>query len=323
MPVFNKTIIVNISLVNRLKNKKILVTGGNGFIGKKLLSCFRSLGVGCSKILRGGADNSEGEHYIGDLTDAKFVSRVVEKCRPDIVYHLAGTRVRSLTAEAFRENINSNLLATIHLVDALNKISKAPRFVLIGTAEEYGQNLPPFTESMRECPVSAYSFSKVCATHFALMMAKAFEINTTVIRPSIAYGPGQKEDMFLPSLIGACLRGEDFAMTSGLQHRDFIYVDDLVEAIILGGLLETPRGEIINVGAGVSYRIFEVVEMVKSLIGIDCLIHKGKIPNRPNDIIDYSIDISKAKELLGWQPKHSLQEGLNQTIKWYKTLYEP
>lgn len=301
------------------QGRRVLVTGGAGFIGRHLVHALLQVGAQVDLVLRQPWTGPECRAtYIGDLRQATFIAGAVADSRPDMVFHLAASRARSLSPEAFTETIGNNLIGSLNLLEALSHAPGLKRVVMLGTAEEYGRSPVPFREDVRESPVSAYSLSKLGTTHLAQMMAHTKDLPVTVLRPSLAYGPGQREDMFLPALVCALLRGERFAMTAGEQTRDLIFIDDLVEALGCAGLCKAAEGEVINIGSGSAIIIADLVDMVESMTQSTGLAQRGAIAYRPGEPMQYQLDVGKAARLLDWHPQTSLAQGLRRTIEWYR-----
>lgn len=303
------------------KNKVVLITGGSGFIGNHLIEVLlkykAKIHVFDKKIA--GKKNVSGKLYWhrGDIQNKKSLKEIVAKTKPDYIFHLAALLGSKRDLGLVEKMIKINFLGTLSLLDALQN-TKFKKFVFIGTCEEYGTGATPFKENQATFPISPYSLSKIAATNLCLLYSKIFNYPIVVLRPTVVYGPGQRKIMFIPSLIKSLIKNEHFEMTRGEQKRDFIYVKDLVEAILMAGLKKEVVDEIINVGSGKSYTLKRVVALVKNLTKSQSKISLI-LPYRPLEIMNYSTNISKAKKMLGWKPKWSLKEGLEETINYYKS----
>lgn len=301
------------------QGKRILVTGATGFIGKHLLEALGASEAEVAVIVRDdGCAVRAARKYVGDVHDVSFINNAMRDWLPNVVFHLAGARARVLGWDAFSETLETNLFGSSNLLFAASEISSLERIVVLGTAEEYGNNLAPFNEMMRESPISAYSFSKQCASHLAQLMHRCFGLPVVVLRPSVVYGPAQCSDMFLPALIQSLLRGKAFDMTRGEQTRDYVFVEDLVGAILKAGYCKGIEGEIINIGSGEPIIISQLVGNVEDLLGCSGLVRRGALNYRNGEQMEYWLDISKAKEMMDWVPRTSMQNGLVRTVAWYR-----
>jgi len=300
-----------------LKDKKVLVTGANGFIGRSLVPALiaRNARVATMDVapLEGG-DGREITAYHGDMEDRAFVEDCIGRCRPDVVFHLAAFKERSSAMADFYKAAGVNILGSLNLFSALNVEGNVSSVVVLGTAEEYGRNDSPFREGMRERPVTAYSYSKLCLTNLCEILYSLHGLPVVVLRPTLAYGPGQDTGMFLPSLIESLIQDRPFIMTAGEQTRDYVYITDLVDAMIKASQIPAP-GEIINIGSGTPVRLLDLVGMVERFLDKKGLVKVGGRDYRPDEIMDYYVDTSKAKRLLRWEPKVSLDEGVELTIR--------
>jgi len=295
---------------------QILVTGGSGFIGHHLINALSDdPETRISVISRKDIHLPSGiSLYKGDLRDPIFVNECIMKCKPSTIFHLAANKERSPLFSAFSRGLEDNLISSLNVFEAASKLEGLNSIVVLGTAEEYGNNNCPFVEDMREFPVSAYSFSKVCVTKLCEVVHFLYRMPVVIMRPSLAYGPGQSTDMFLPALIKSLIGNKAFPMTAGEQTRDFIYVSDLVDAIIKAAQSEKLIGSVTNVGSGSSVKLKDVALKVEQMLGRSGVVQLGALKYRQGEIMEYVVDNSKIKELLGWFPKVSLEEGLMHTI---------
>lgn len=298
--------------------KRVLVTGVTGFVGQHLLPKLQNLGADVAVLTRKKTTIlDKTQVFVGNIRDRVFVENTLEQWQPQVIFHLAGTRERNLSQDAFEQSIEVNVLGTMRLFFAGMRTGTLERVVMMGTGEEYGKNPPPFSEDMREAPVSAYSLSKQSATQLSQLMARSLGLSVCILRPSVAYGPGQNADMFLPALIQTLLKKEYFAMTMGEQTRDYIYVSDLVDAITLAGLAKMSDGEIINIASGQAVQIRDVAKLVENIIGVSDMIKFGALDYRVGEAMNYQLDITKAQNLLAWTAQTSMEDGLRRTINWY------
>lgn len=294
---------------------KYLVTGANGFIGKALTTSLLREGNKVASIDKASFGDNKVISYIGDITDENFIKKSLEEFLPDYIIHLAAQKVRSSDSSDFSSIIDNNLKGSFNLFNQAAKLQSLKKIIFVGTAEEYGLNKAPFSESMREDPISFYSFSKVCGTHLAQLFHKTYKLPVIIVRPSIAYGPGQGQEMFIPALVDALRKDKIFEMTTGEQARQFIYIEDLVLALeeICKNL--EPSGQVINVSAEEQFTIKEVALSIAKTLGKENLLSIGSYPSRTIDIKDYRLDISYLKNKLAWKPKVSFERGIQLILK--------
>jgi len=304
--------------LNRLFGKNVLITGANGFVGKHLTSKLIDCSATVSTLTRFPSPLQQLEQYIGDLRDNTFVEETVRTSNPNFIFHLAGYKNRTAAIPAFYDAIEHNVIGSLNLFHAASKLDSLEGIIIIGTAEEYGHNQCPFVEDMRESPVSAYSFSKLCLTNLCQVLHLQHKIPFTIIRPSLVYGPEQDESMFLPALIKSLLEGKPFNMTHGKQARDFLYVSDLIDSIVYATKNSQMNGEIFNVGSGKPTMIADIALMVGEMLNKPTLLRMGEIEYRSEEVMDYYVDNSKIRIMLGWTPKVDLKEGLIKTINFFK-----
>ena len=300
--------------------KIALITGASGYIGTRLV---RKLLVSDYRIIafdmRFSASFTEEfgntvKCVEGDILDEEKLVGIFEAEAVEFIYHMAGLKNRTNKVEEFSLLNKVNYGGTLSVLSAAVKYSKIKHIVLMGTTEEYGSAIAPFTEETQELPNSAYGLSKLSATKLARLFYNQYKLPITVLRPSITYGPGQGVEMFLPAMIDTLVKGQPFKMSPGEQVRDFLYIDDLVEAIIASCEERLLEGEIVNVASGVSLQLKEVALHVAKMLGKEDLLEVGAIPYRGFEIMNYSINIEKILKLSSWRPTTSFEDGLRMTI---------
>jgi UDP-glucose 4-epimerase len=305
-----------------VENNHILITGANGFVGTHLSKALITKGFRVSRIVRSiASDDGISAQDVVDLTARSNVEEAFSLFRPDYVIHLAGSKGRGSDAAQFCNLYNENVSMSINIISACRNLKNFKRLIFIGSCEEYGQASTPYIETQREKPTSAYGLSKLAVTQILAGLFHSHRFPSVVLRPTVIYGPGQGDEMFLSALIQTLLSGKNFAMTGGEQYRDFIYINDMVDAIIKTiDADESVDGEIINVGAGISVQVKEVAIMVANLIHPELVsnIKFGTVQYRPNEIMDYSVIVTRAKELLGWEPSTDMKSGAQKTIEQFK-----
>lgn len=304
--------------------ESVLITGVTGFVGRHLARTLLDAGACVYGLSRRSADDlGLAQHFLCDVTEQKKLLEIVGDTRPSYIFHLAANKARSSDINNFRACVNDNVVGAINLVESCEGASIRPKIIAIGTCEEYGDADPPYYESMRESPMNGYSCSKTAVTQILLARHRTVGLPVVVLRPTLAYGPGQSDEMFLPSLIRALLCGTRFAMSRGEQSRDFVYVDDLICAVLKAALEPACVGQIVNISSGQPTTLLDVTRMVLRVLGQDMagLLDIGSREYRKGESMHYWADRSKSKMLMNWEPKVGLDEGVAKTIDYYRANF--
>jgi len=305
--------------------EKVLVTGSNGFIGGHLMKALRARYKDVIGVVRPKSElcnlNSRQNIFL-NLNDALEVKKIFGELKPSYVIHLASTKDRSSLNCGFGSSYRENVEISLNVIESCLQLPGFKGLIFLGSCDEYGVTDCLFDESLLESPVNSYGLSKLTITKILSSMYKAVQFPSIVLRPSVVYGPNQGLEMFLPALIRSLINGDEFAMTKGGQTRDFIYIDDLVSSIMKILDRDQPLTySVLNIGSGLSQNIRQVALTAANLIHPSAheLLKFGAIKYKSNDVMNYSLDISRAKNYIVWEPKIGLEEGLSRTIKFYKS----
>jgi UDP-glucose 4-epimerase len=304
-----------------LKSTNVLVTGADGFLGKHLIKRLIKEKANVTAFSQFGLPAELKEKVnekVVNIEDYSSVLNAMRGSKPEKIFHLAANISRDRFLKDADKPIKTNLLGTVNLLKVLNEWTiKYDSFVFLGTAEAYGKNKVPFVETQYPDPVSPYSISKIAVEMLLRIYWDMYRMPMVILRGFIVYGNGQGSDMLFPQLMDACMKREDFKMTSGEQKRDFVYVDDMIEAMILASTNSAASGEIFNISSGEAVRVIDAVKMFLNIMGNPVKPLVGAIPYRDNEMLDFAGDNSKAKKILGWRLKVSLEDGIRKTIDYY------
>ena len=301
-----------------VKNSKILVAGGTGFIGSNLILELISKNNDVISLSNGHNKKNHFKKvfYIShDLTrplkkeEVNFLSDV------EYVINCSGYIDHSSFLNGGKEVFYNHFESLFLLTELAIKI-KAKAFIHIGSSDEYGKNISPLDEKIRESPQSPYALSKLSSTHYLQQCYEKGILNTVIIRPFLVYGERQGKERFLPYLIDNCLQDREFKVTLGEQIRDYLYVKDFNNALIKALNNKDAYGEVINVASGIPRSIREVIETVKDITGKGKPIFGG-IDYRRGESMKLYANINKAKKILKWQPKYDFKQSLKEVIDWY------
>ena len=307
---------------------RVLVTGGFGFIGSRtaraLISKEYEVGV-LDDLSTGDSASlpSQVESHIGDIREYGFVQRVVREY--DAVVHEAAIVSVQKSVEDPLTVSAVNIEGTLNLLRASAK-AKVRKFVFASSAAVYGggEGLPK-TEHMRPEPMSPYAVSKAASEYYCAAFAKVYGLQTVVLRYINVYGPGQKGGEYsgvIPTFIRRASRGKPPVIYGdGEQSRDFVHVDDVASANVLALERDVPAAEIFNIATGTPVTVNQLARLVVRSAGKPGLkpVHA---PSRAGDILDSYADIGRAKKLLGYSPKFTIEGGLPSVIEWMRKIGE-
>lgn len=313
--------------MDALQGKKVLITGSTGFVGSNLMRIALKAGAEVYIITRRTSDKwrimnklEDVNEYQLDLLDYGLLESTILDIKPDIIYHTA-VYGGSHTQNDLMKIIESNFIGTVNLVNACMNVDYE-LFVNSGSSSEYGIKASPMKEEDILQPITDYGVSKSAATLYCEAVANREKRNIVTLRLFSPYGSFEGSTRLIPSIILACLRGENPKIASPDSVRDFIFIEDVLDAFIKVITSEGIRGRIFNIGYGEQHSVGEVVDRIINLTGNEVVPQFVCEPRWPNEPHDWQADISNAKRFLYWEPKYELTHGLATSVKWFEKHIE-
>ena len=309
--------------------KKVLITGGTGFIGSNFVYKFLELGDDVHLIVRPESNferinsikDKLGLHYI-DLFNFAETENFIAELKPDVILHFAAYGTRQGKQQDAKLTVDTNLLGTVNLVNAASKI-KFDCFINAGSSSEYGEKNHPIAEEDLPEPNNLYGVTKVAATMYCQFLAKKMDLPIVTMRLFSPYGYFEEKGRLMPNIVTAGLRGEKFTAPSPSPTRDFVFIEDVINAYTKAiANINGIKGHILNIASGKQYSIAEVVDVVEKILGRKLEVEYGSIEVKQHEPKMWVADISKAKKLLNWSPINSLEDGLRKYIVWVRKNQE-
>ena len=310
-----------------------VVTGAAGFIGSQVALALLNQGhtvLGVDNLSH-AYDVRMKQHRLEALTSQEsfklLQADIAEKAtidqlfaqnlNPDAVINLAAIAgVRASTTDPW-SYLNTNTLGTLNMLEYARH-QKVPKFILASTSSLYGEDgTPPHNElAPTDHPLAPYAASKKGAEAFAYSYHHLYKIDISVLRYFTVYGPAGRPDMSMFRFCQWISEGRPVTITGdGSQSRGFTYVDDIASGTLLA--LKKVGYEVFNLGGHEVISINDLVSMLEEMIGKSAL--RQYIPAHPADVYSNVADVSKARQMLGWQPQIGLEEGVRRLVDWYRS----
>lgn len=322
-----------------LKGRRVLVTGGSGFIGANFLlesvpelpeTSFRNLDALTyaahpdSLIPLAALPNYS--FVRADLRERERTQAIVREFAPDIIFHFAAESHVDRSIAAPAAFIETNVLGTFHLLEAARGLAKTPVFHHVSTDEVYGSlgEEGYFVETTPYDPSSPYSASKASSDHLVRAYARTYGLRTRITNCSNNYGPYQFPEKLIPLMILNARDGRELPVYGqGTNVRDWLFVTDHVSAL-WAALSRGRDGETYNIGGNAEARNIDIVQSICDLVAQATEQDPAKVrslirfvPDRPGHDLRYAIDATKIRTECGWRPTESLKTGLERTVRWY------
>jgi NAD dependent epimerase/dehydratase len=315
----------------KLNNKKILVTGADGFIGSHLTESLVRLGCKVKAFVQYNSYNSWGwldysppeilenlEVFTGDIRDPHGVKTSMVGC--DLVIHLAALIAIPYSYCSPNTYVDTNITGTLNLLQAAKDLG-VNRFIHTSTSEVYGTaQYVPIDESHPLQAQSPYSATKIAADALAMSFYNSFQIPVTVARPFNTYGPRQSARAVIPTIIAQIANGvKEIKLGDVTPTRDFNYVTDTCRGVVALASSSNTIGEIVNIGSNFEISIGDTLNMIKELMGTDVefIFDKQRLRPEKSEVFRLWCDNTKIEHLTGFKPKVKIREGLQRTIEWF------
>lgn len=319
-----------------LKNKKILVTGADGFIGSHLTEELIGRGYNVKAFVLYNSFNSWGwidqfpseikkslEVFAGDIRDPFGVREAVKGC--DIIFHLAALVAIPYSYHSPATYVETNINGTLNVLQAARELG-VEKVIHTSTSEVYGTaKYVPISEDHPLHGQSPYSATKIGADQLAMSYHYSFNTPVSIIRPFNTYGPRQSARAIIPTIITQIANGKKQLKLGALAPtRDFNYVKDTVNGFIAVAEADKSIGEVINIGSNYEVSIGDTVNIIASLMGAEVEIETDSARFRPekSEVERLWADNLKAKRFLDWTPSYGglggFQQGLSETIEWFR-----
>jgi UDP-glucose 4-epimerase len=306
----------------------VLVTGGCGFIGANLVRFLRERTPWRVRVIDnlqtgdpGHVPQKLAEVVVGNVADGAALEPALEGI--DAVIHLASTTGVVPSVEDPVWDFEGNPLPTFRLLDACRRRG-IDRVVFASSGATLGEAPPPVNEEVLPRPLSPYGAGKLVGEGYCQAFAASYGMQTAALRFSNVYGPFslRKKGNAVPNFIRRCLSNEPMVIYGdGTQTRDFIYVDDLCDCIHRATTTDGLAGDVFQVAMGVETAIAELAELVQKVTGAESEIRFE--PKRAGEIHRSWADISKARRVLGFNPQVDLEQGITQSVDWYRENWSP
>ena len=311
---------------------KTLVTGAGGFIGSHLTEELVRHGEDVRAFVRYNSRDDRGlleelpkeirsqvDVVMGDLKDPEGVRKAVRGCRK--IFHLGALIAIPYSYVHPFDFVQTNVVGTANLLNACLETSDVERIVHTSTSEVYGTaRYTPIDEKHPLQAQSPYSASKIAADKLAESYFLSFNLPVATLRPFNTFGPRQSLRAVIPTIISQALEGKRIKLGNTTPRRDFLFVKDTVRGFIALGKCEEAIGKTVNIGVGQDISIEEVMKKILGLMGKEAQVETEGQRIRPekSEVMQLLSDTRLAQTLFQWVPRYTLEDGLRETIEWYR-----
>lgn len=299
------------------------MTGATGFVGSHLVHRLLRDGHRVGVLLRDTSDAWRIEDTLtslaivnGDLANVAESAEAIRQFRPQVVVHLAWTGAGSRRHQNDTDQVFANVPGSLSLVRLAAECG-CEAWLGMGSVLEYGEYEVPVTEADRTEPKSLYGAAKLSTGLLASALCRHYSMRFAWFRLFWAYGPGDDGARMIPYLLLSLLRGERPALTPCEQIWDYLYIDDVVDAVLRVALRSEAEG-CFNLGSGTPQRLRDVAAGIRDLVDPSLPVGFGDLPYRDDQIMHLRADVARLHRLVDWHPEVSLAVGLARTAGWFR-----
>lgn len=315
------------------KGKKVFVTGADGFIGSHLTEKLLDFGAEVHIFVKDNSTSYDINHRYFQNIDSDLISSIssvtlgdissydvkdtIRKIQPEIIFHLAATGYVPYSISNPNQVLRTISDGSINILEAAREVDSIEKVICFSSAAIYGEiKKTPIDEEHLIIPTTPYAAAKSSADRYCYAYWKTYKVPVSIVRPFNIFGPRHKYDV-IPKFIYSILNDKPITVYgTGEQGADFLYVDDIIDGVLLLGVKQGVEGEAFNFGSGKFTKIIDLANLIKEKSQSSTEIKLLK--EMPVHVEKLVCDNSKAKEILGWSPKTSLDSGISKNIEWCK-----
>ena len=321
-----------------MKNKRVFLTGATGFVGAHMAKHLVELGANVTVLIERcdatsyfsicGLDKKVNIYY-GDISNGSLIEQIIVEQKIEVIFHLAAVALQDLAYKMPKVTFQVNIVGTYNILDAARLHTDTVKAVLVASSDKvYGDSdVLPYTESTTLQGSNPYDVSKVCQDMLARSFYHSYGLPVVVGRFGNIYGPGDNNfNRLIPGTIQKLENGESPLVrhpANGVFKRDFLYINDIVNAymyMLYNIDKEGVAGNAFNFGTGIATDIETIVNKLKTIMGCEN-IPSNVQQSEVSEILMQQLDATKAFERLGWKAEYSVDNGLAETVDWYRNVY--
>jgi len=311
--------------------KNILITGGTGFVGANFVHRLAKEGYKPTVFIRKKSNLWRLKNIVSkihiletDLQNTKLLSRQVSRIKPSHIFHLAVYGAQQSIQKDIIQTYTQNILSSVNLMEVCCK-QGFQQYVNIGSSSEYGLKKSAMKEADILQPINHYGATKAAISLAASVFSTTYRLPISTLRLFSPYGYWEDRRRFIPTLILDAINGKRAELSRPSYVRDFIFIDDVIDALVHFLTSKKHYNEVFNIGSGKQYTLQQVVDEVQDISSNKLKVTWNDRKSNQLEPSFWKADITKTKKQLNWKPRISLKQGLQKTYQWIlrnKNLYE-